>query len=354
MLRRLLLPCALVFAACGDGPAPTVPDADPGADLDALFAPATAGEIAAIRVEWAARDVAPVDTRVEGTEPSTLGGAPATLRVLSHAIEGGRHYGAVVTPDGAAPGSLPVLVFAHGGDQGVSTLALAQLTLALGSVAADFVWVVPAFRSERLTTSEGSWRSDGEASPWDRDVDDALALLGAAIDETPEADADRIGVLGLSRGGGVALLMGVRDPRIDRVVEFSGPTDFFGPYIRDIVEDAVDGRITDLPGWATLDARYLQPFLDGASTIADLRLELVRRSVVLFATDLPPVQVHHGTADDVVDVGQAHALIEALEGLGRGAPADGFFLYAGGGHDPITLLGSVPRAVAFLGELRQE
>ena len=64
-----------------------------------------------------------------------------------------------------------------------------------------------------------SYRSDGNASPWDWDVDDALALLDVAISTTPEANSDRIGVLGISRGADVAMLMAIRDPRIDAVVE---------------------------------------------------------------------------------------------------------------------------------------
>ncbi|MEX2578628.1 MAG: hypothetical protein WD342_06185, partial [Verrucomicrobiales bacterium] len=129
--------CGLLIAGCGDEPVPTgvEPDPDPAPDVDALFAPATPHEIAAVRAEWASRDVAPVDSRVEQSELAILGGTLATLRVVSHQIESGRHYGAVITPDGAAPGSLPVLVVAHGGDQGVRISDLLPLTLALGSVA---------------------------------------------------------------------------------------------------------------------------------------------------------------------------------------------------------------------------
>ncbi|MCA1789782.1 MAG: hypothetical protein LC667_07975 [Thioalkalivibrio sp.] len=336
LLVRGLFACALVLAGCRDAPEPL------GLEPE---------EIIAVRADWAARDVAPVDPRVEGSEWWMLGGAPATLRVVSHAIEGGRHYGAVIAPDGAAPGSLPVLVLAHGGDQGVRTSDLGGLTFLLGSVAAEFVWVVPSFRAEPLTTAQRVWRSDGQASPWDRDVDDALALLGAALEVTPGADGDRVGVLGLSRGAAVALLMGIRDPRIDRIVAFSGPTDFLGPFIRDVVEDELYGSPTNLPGLSTLTTRFVRPFAEGSLDVADLRSELVRRSAVLFAADLPPLQIHHGALDDVVPVGEAQVLIRALEALGRGAPEDGFLVYPGGTHDPLTMSGSVGQAVGFLEEL---
>jgi dipeptidyl aminopeptidase/acylaminoacyl peptidase len=328
-------------------------DPGSGVDLDALFAPPTGAEIEAVRADWAVRDVTPADVNVEAEEPFALGLVGASLRVVSHAIDGGRHYGAVIVPDGAEAGSLPVVVYAHEGDQGVDTAILAQLGILLGDALADFVWVVPSFRAETLRTSGGTWRSGGLPSPWDRDVDDALSFLDAALGITPEADPERLGVLGLSRGAGVALLMGVRDERIDRIVEFFGPTDFFGPYVQEIVGEAIEGVLRDLPGLVVLDERFIQPMVEGVLTPAEVRRELVRRSAVLFASDLPVVQIHHGEGDDIVDVSQADALAAALEALDRGPPDDEFFRYESGGHNPLTLAGSVDRAIAFLGVLTE-
>jgi dipeptidyl aminopeptidase/acylaminoacyl peptidase len=337
---------------CGDGGA----GPEEGPDLDALFAPATAAEIAAVRADWAGRDPAPADVRVESTQTITFGGVPSTLRVLSHAIAGGRHYGAVITANGAAPGTLPVLVYLHGGDGGVGVNDLFLLSLALGDAVRGFTWVLPSFRGESLTTPGGTYRSGGEPSPWDRDVDDAIALLGAALTNAPAADPSRVVALGFSRGGGVALLMGIRDERVDRVIDFFGPTDFFGPYIREVTEQALDGELRPLPGLDVLDERFIQPFGAGALPLAQLRLELARRSAVLFAAELPTVQIHHGTADSVVAVSQSERLIAALQGLGRGAPAtlDEWHLYTGAGHNPLEMAGSVARTTRFLAALAQD
>jgi len=343
----------LLVAGCGDDPPSTPLDPGPTVDLEALFASPTAAEVDVVRADWATRDTDPVDAQVEGEEPFTLGSVAAKLRIVSHGIDGGRHYGAVIVPEGAEPGRLPVVVYAHEGDRGVNTSVLAQLGFVLGDALADFIWVVPSFRAETLRTGDGVWPSGGQPSPWDRDVDDALTFLGAALELTAEADPERIGVLGLSRGAGVALLMGIRDPRIDRVVEFFGPTDFFGPFVQDVVEDAIGGTLRDLPGLAVLDDRFIQPLAEGSLTVPEVRPELVRRSAVLFASDLPVLQLHHGRADDVVDASQAESLIDALEALDRGCPADEFFLYEGGGHDPLGLSGSVGRAVEFLGALTE-
>jgi dipeptidyl aminopeptidase/acylaminoacyl peptidase len=296
-----------------------------------------------------------VDVRVESTQQITLGGAPSTLRVLSHSITGGRPYGAVITADGAAARSLPVMVYLHGGDDGVAVDELLLLTLAFGDAFRGFAWVLPSFRSEPLQTRGGSWTSGGEASPWDRDVDDAIALLGAALASAPAADPARVGALGFSRGGGVALLMGIRDDRVDRVVSFFGPTNFLGAEFRAAAERLLTGDAPALPGVGVLDERVIQPYADGALPLAEARLALARRSAVLFAEDLPTVQIHHGTADQVVAVTQAESLIAALQRLGRGTPRtpDEWYLYQGVGHDPLAMAGSVARTTRFLAPLLQ-
>jgi dipeptidyl aminopeptidase/acylaminoacyl peptidase len=182
-------------------------------------------------------------------------------------------------------------------------------------------------------------------------VDDALSLLEVALATTPAADPGRIGVLGFSRGANVALLMSIRDPRIDAVVEFFGPTDFFGPFVREVVEDALEGQIRDLPGVAYLNQAFIQPLKNGSVTPSQVRLELLRRSPVYFADRLPDVQVHHGTADTVVPVGEAERLIEVVAALGRSAPGFEGFIYQGGTHNPLALPGSLPRTREFLSRL---
>lgn len=341
-----------VAAACDGSPSGPDEGAE-GVDLDLLFAPPTVGEIQAIRDEWAGRDPAARDVEVAYARAFPLGATPATLRVLSHTVDGNRHFGAVVAPDDGA--QRPVLALLHGGDDGIDvTSAEVQAVLfALGELADDFVYAVPSFRSEPLIADDQAFLSTGEPSPWDRDVDDAIAFLSVTLETTPGADGDRVALLGFSRGSLVGLLMAVRDPRVDRIVEFFGPTDFFDEFVREVVIDALEGQPRDLPGLAVLDERFIQPLGRGELSEAEVRPELVRRSAVLYGADLPPLQLHHGTADDVVDVSQAQSLIRAMGVLGRGPPEFEAFLYEGGEHDPLTLSGSIDRARAFLTEFTQ-
>ncbi len=344
----LALTLAVVMAGCSDSASgPPSPIEEP--ELDALFAPATPAEIAQVEAEWAGRDPSADGVQVLNELPFLLGPETGTVKIVSHLVDGFTHYGAVITPPGAAPGSLPVLVYAHGGDQGVSLTEIQLLATVLGPEATQMVFVVPSFRSERITFGNLSYLSGGTPSPWDRDVDDALALVDVALGITPEADPSRVGVVGFSRGAGVALLMAARDPGIDAVVEFFGPTDFLSDWVRGIVRDALLGVSAGLPGFVPLNQQFIQPFDRGDISVAQFRLELIRRSAVLWADRLPDVQIHHGQQDDVVPVSQGQALITALLADGRTAPDFEYFIYPDGRHDPFTLEGAVSRTEIFLG-----
>ncbi|MEZ4701306.1 MAG: prolyl oligopeptidase family serine peptidase [Rhodothermales bacterium] len=350
MTIRYAIPLALLLIAGCDTMSPGDERVIGGVDLDVLFAPATPAEIAEAEATWAARDVAAAGLAILRQDTIQITpGAQSVLYVISHVLDG-THYAAVAVPVGATD-PLPVFMYAHAGDEGVSideTIPL--LSLGVNQLIDQFIFVVPSFRGEPLIYDGVALTSTGAPSPLDRDVDDALALLDALPAVTPVADTSRIGLLGFSRGAGVAMLMGARRPGIDAISAFFGPTDFFGPYVQDIFSDALRGTPRDLPGFDHLNATYIQPLKAGQLTIADVRPELVRRSPVLFAGKMPALQIQHGTADQTVDVSQAQAMIDAMTALGRTSPDFEYFLYPGAGHNPIEMIGSFDRVVAFFGE----
>ncbi|MCY4060483.1 MAG: hypothetical protein OXG44_21095 [Gammaproteobacteria bacterium] len=317
-------------------------------ELDNIFAAPVAEEIEAVRADWAVRDISPVDVLVEFTKAHPLGDTPATLRVVSHQVGEARHYGAILAPDSAAPGTLPVLMYLHGGDSGVDVGDIDIIGFFLGELRDRFVYVIPSFRSERLQVGNSLWISTGPGSHWDYDVDDTLALLNVALELTPQAQSEGVSVIGASRGAGVAMLAGIRDQRIENIVAFFGPTDFFDDWVRQIVREAALGRPRELPGVAYMDSAFVQPYMRGKIDMAEVRLELVRRSSVLFAEDLPALQLHHGDSDETVAVTQAYSMIRAMETLGRGPPEFEAFIYEGEGHQLFALTGAIARAVGFL------
>ena len=349
-----LLPAILLLgllAGCDQAGSPVEPAAnaiDIEAKLDALFAPPTAAEVEAIRADWAQRDISAAEVTFELTESYPLSETPATLRIVSHRVGEVLHYSAILAPDSAAPGSLPILMYLHGGDNGVEVDEIGIVIFALGELRDRFVYVIPSFRSEPLEYEDREWVSTGPGGHWDYDVDDALALLNVALELTPQAKIEGLSIVGGSRGAGVALLAGIRDERIENIVALFGPTDFFDDWVREIAREAAMGSPRDLPGVSHIDTTFIQPYMRGEVDLAEVRLELVRRSSVLFAEDLPAVQLHHGDGDETVLVSQAHSLIRTMEVLGREPPEFEAFIYEGGGHAVLSLRGVIPRAVDFL------
>ena len=305
-----------------------------------LFAPPTEAEMRAVEAEWALRDTEARDARVEWRSEGRSG---ARTLVISHVVGGVRHYGAVRVPGGEPGRRLPVLVVAHGGERGTSGMEFIRT----GPLSAGWIQVLPSYRSERLFIRPTRWwRSGGRPSPWDRDVDDTMALLSSALQQVPEADTARVAVLGRSRGAGVALLMGVRDPRVDAVVDYFGPTDFLLPEVRRLAERALRTRLPRVPGAGYLADSVLFALRDGRIPVAQARLALLRRSPAYFAHRLPPVLIHHGTDDTEVPIAHSERLVDAL-GRVPGARWT-FHPYPGGGHRPRTLLGHDARTAAFL------
>lgn len=332
-----------------------------GVDVTELFAPPTSAERQAVQDDWNRRDVS-VQNFIGGDFCDAGEALGFTVELVRHTVDGHVHRGAFLTPTDAE-GRLPVVVYNHGGDQGVSIDDdVLPLLEALGERAQDFMYVVPSYRSESLRCSGVSATSEGDASPWDGDVDDALALLNAALENVSTADGTRIGVLGFSRGAAVANLMAIRDERISQTISFYGPTDFYGPFAREAVESTLRGATPQLPGVDVLMERFILPLQEGALTIAEVRPELTRRSIVAFAQALPAVQVHHGVDDPVVPTNEARLLDEALAAAGRSAEegsAYELFIYEPdppydsplAQHDPAALPASLERTGAFLERL---
>ena len=311
-------------------------------DLDVLFAPPTAAEIAQVEADWATREpeVSGVNVELDMVATVPLAGT-LRVRVFSHTVGGIRHYGAVATPpEHTEAGSLPVVVVAHGETAGADGDRALQMNLLLGLQGLTAALVIPSYRSEPLRIVGREFLSEGPASPWDLAVDDVLSFLSVALEEVEELDGERIAVLGDKGGGAVGLLAAARDDRIDVVVEISGPTDFFGEYGREVFEEALAGELRDLAGLEDLNEVVIQPWNRGELSDAEARLELVRRSPVYFVDRMPPVQLHHATGDMVVAVSQAERLIDAMDTAGKTEAEFEHHLHDGDSHGFQSLIGA--------------
>ena len=130
----------------------------------------------------------------------------------------------------------------------------------------------------------------------------------AAIDwlaKRPLVDRDRIGLVGASMGGQVALLAAAHKPPIKAVASFFAPTDLArwreaNPFMRDYLDDLCGPE--GLP---------------------------VRSPILRVAQIDAPVLLIHGDLDENVPVAQSVAMVQALRDHGKDAEA---FVIAGASH----------------------
>jgi len=360
----------VLVAACGDDAA-VQPDAAVEVDaagprsltLADVVAPVTADELALVASTWAAADISAHDVVVEASGMVTLGTVAMSYRVLSHTVDGQRHHGAVLVPVGLV-GPAPVVVYTHGGYTGEGgfpyfTVEDLQLRIPGQPMRARLVYVVPAYRGERIRIANVTYTSEGAPLIGTTDIVDTAALLSAVLGSTPQADPTRVAVFGESRGGTVALGLGRRDSRIGLVIDAFGPTDFrIGLRGVDAATFAgsVAAAVADPLNPAHLLTRSLVPLdqvtakMDGtleitASGYTEMRRRMAATSAVAAPLELPPTQLHHGDADTTSNVVYSRELRDAMAAAGRTSPSAEFtyFEYAGGMHSLDTLPGSVGR-----------
>jgi tetratricopeptide (TPR) repeat protein len=326
--------------------------------LDKVFAPPTASEIKAAEADWARRDLAPKDVREVATGELDLGQTKAKVRIVSHTVHGFKHYGAIIIPEGAKTSKRPVLLDLKGVSPDFFPLNLERLMSPkiLGESQGEFIYVVPSFRGERLQFNGKEYRSEGDPTDsWDGATDDALAFLNAALQMTPQADNDRIAAFGKSRGGALAMLAGIRDTRIKRVVSWSGPADFFklmgegGWWQKEVVSEALLHRAKPEDDGGQFVATFLAAAIAGKKTLADARRLMIQSSALYFAHRLPLTEAYYGVEDGMVHVRNGRELEKVTKNAGKVT----VFYHQAAGHDLNTKL-AVPETRKFLLELKSE
>lgn len=361
MTFRFLLACSALanLVGCGSDSSSSSPSepklskADQ-AIFDQIFAAPTAAEKQAVLDAFASADLSGLQAEVVTRDTITKGSAQFGVWIVSHVSEGFRHYGGIVYPL-AATQDLPVMLYCHGGDNGIDFGD--DLNLLVGTMPAlaeNFVIIAPSFRSEPLTYESTTYESEGAPSPWNGDVRDALRLISAVESLTvagtaPSINANKVRAIGFSRGAGVALLASLYDSRIDRVAEYFGPTDFYGDFVQDVTISIMNGESIDLPGVSYLDSALVQKVKAGSISVDSMRQELLLRSAAQFPEELPPIRIQHGAIDTIVPVTQAYALQEALQDKAPLTWANSSMqIYDGAGHNPAMMISGLGKTVAFL------
>lgn len=276
-----------------------------GVNLTMLFASPTTEEVAAARQ-------APTATPATATLTPLVAFETYRRFTLAFDHDGERLFTAFVRVPGGADQTtrLRTVVILTDGIDGAAEADLLT-DASFGSLVTDAVQVVVAYRGEALGLfGPPPIDSDVAPDPYRADVADLGALL-AALPMVPRADASRVGVLGVGRGGTVALLAALYGAPVESVVTLGAPTDLFAPSFRADSRASLQGRTPTepYPAFETLAAPVLQ-LRDGVISRDETRRSLLEVSPARLAAGrtLPAVFALHAIGDSVVGDDQLASL----------------------------------------------
>jgi dipeptidyl aminopeptidase/acylaminoacyl peptidase len=273
-----------------------------------VLAEPTSDEISNVLAEMRRLDLKPKDITIHDTLTLTNSNQ---LFVISHTVEGQKHYGAIIIPQTTTK-KLPVIILATGGDgmhkefditQDFNHAAIHFPAFLGGTLDKQFIVVIPSFRGQQLIIGDAKYQSEGDVSDaFGGATTDALALLNVALKSFRQADEARVAILGGSRGGAVALLASVRDKRIKRVIAVAAPTDMKALY------ELYPQQFKIL---------FFNDLLSGKITEGEARKKFISISPIHFTKELPLVQLHHDSNDPFVPISFARKLEDRIKANGK-------------------------------------
>ena len=218
---------------------------------------------------------------------------------IAYKGDGLRLTGTLALP--RAAGRRPVVVMAHGWAEPAQYVRGAGLVREENALArAGYVVLHPDYRNYGGSQEE-SGRPVADPVGYPADVINAVLALKAA--GLRQVDPTRIGLFGRSMGGGVALQAVVARPGLFRALELYSP-------VSSLAAD-------DYHHFAEGDAALRERVIDGFGTPGTRpRLWAQMSSRDYFARIRIPVQVNHGTADQICPFGWSVATTAALRHAG--------------------------------------
>ena len=195
-------------------------------------------------------------------------------------------------------GPYPSVIYARGGNREYGQLRFLDVVRMLAMARSGRVVLAPEYR--------GEGGSEGEPELGRGDVDDVIAAV-EALEAWPQADTERLALVGLSRGGLVAAWALTRSPRFDAAV-------FVAPSL-DLAASAERRPELDKAVYAKSIAGYEKD-----------RPGALRRASPIHAVDqmgATPILLLHGTADRRVHASVSLELSRRLLELDRPHPPCG-------------------------------
>ena len=223
------------------------------------------------------------------------------IEIIAHYAEGMVHYGALVHPFREQQKTFPVVLWANGLQQSrpeVNFDQRAELQQLIADLPETYI-LVPSYRGQSLHIGGKHYCSDGFfGDAFDGATTDALRFMRTAGKSHADMDWDSRIIYGVSRGGTVALLAGIRDTTFLGIASAAGPTDFFS-------RDAL----------VKMDWQFKYQFLLNEDDVPSIRRHMIRSSPVHFIERYPGnLLLIQGDRDRIVYPFHAERIIRKLDG----------------------------------------
>lgn len=268
--------------------------------LKALFADPSSAEIHATRNRW-------ISTRYETEGWRVEGGRTERMLFVSYLVNGVRRFAAVRYPEEfSAEEEYPVLLFCSGNEEDFSLRDMRDLKLRVPAFG-ECVAVMPTFGAPTPTPWGGFRPPRGATQPRGplEEAIDVLALLDLLTKEIPQADRERVILLGSQRRATLALHLASRDPRVRGVVAAEADTDCFQPEMRRaIARGTLAGVAPDSRLAGDVWGNVVEPLEAGEISFEQARELLLSRSPARFVKYLPVVQLYYGVFSEDFDLRQ--------------------------------------------------
>ena len=289
---------------------------NPGMPIEELLKEPTESELNSIIKEWNEKDFTPKQVRIEYEEKLQNGDS---IKVVSHFVNGMKHYGLIRIPKDINIREAPILLGLIGGGTGIDVLKTEDITRGkCSSIRNNYISIMPSFRGNILRGEDFCFRSEGYSGDvWLGAAEDAVAFLEAVKFMYNRTDSTKVLASGISRGATVALIIGGLTDKLDYIIATSTHTKFLDYSV--IQNEQVGGS-------------YQRAFYTPKATPEEIRKRIMASSPYYFASRLPAFELHQGTEDQKTTVWHARQLDKHLKEIGRDDSTYRIYIYENKGH----------------------
>lgn len=292
---------------------------DPGVSMDELFKAPSADELDNIIKDWESKDFTPKQVQVAHMGRQLNGDS---IKVISHYVNGQKHYGIIRVPAGIDTKNAPILLSLQGGGADLDVLESSSLHRISSGMCRDvlnnYITIAASFRGDIVRGEDFCFRSEGYTGDvWSGAAEDAVAFLEVVKDLYSKSDSTKVLALGVSRGATVALIIGALTDKLDYIISISTHTNFLN----------IDAFRNERVG-----SDYRRVFFTPQTTPENIRKRLIVSSPYFFAERLPDFEIHQGTEDILTTVRHTKLLEKRLHEIGRNDTTLRIYYYKGKGH----------------------